>query len=270
MSDLTCSIRTWSVSRECSLVCASVHIFLAFQGFYLVLLVIGTVTIAGNTFFPSFLRLMIWIMAKITPTHSRLHMDLQFLLQHPRRCFILLFPSINTWTLTIIQGGINLGLWVLWIILQIDYPTIDAIPPGNRVIDGLFQAPGVRTSGFSIISMTSVAPALLVVYTGAMYISGLPIIVSIRSSNVYEERSLGIDAPEITDDENEPERTFIGVRIIILLLCQRVRLTFSDSLTKAARLRRLVGRPRLLPHLHRRAHQSHNTGPRLQPVQYFV
>lgn len=90
------------------------------------------------------------------------------------------------------------------------------------MIDGLFQAPGVRTSGFSIIGMSDIAPALLVVYTGAMYISGLPIIVSVRSSNVYEEKSLGIDAPEITDDENESERTFIGVSIILVLLCQEL------------------------------------------------
>ena len=80
----------------------------------------------------------------------------------------------------------------------------------------------MRTSGFSIIGMTDIAPALLVVYTGAMYISGLPIIVSIRSSNVYEEKSLGIDAPETTDDENESERTFIGVNTIVVLLCQGV------------------------------------------------
>lgn len=204
---------------------SSVHTFLAFQGFYLVLIVIGLVTIAGNTFFPSFLRLIIWILAKMTPTHSRLHQSLTFLLQHPRRCFILLFPSINTWTLTIIQGVIYLSLWVFWIILQLDYPTITGptgIPAGNRVIDGLFQGPGVRTSGLSIIGMSDVAPALLVVYTGAMYISGLPIIISIRSSNVYEEKSLGIDAPEPKDEENEPERTFIGVSIILVLLCQEV------------------------------------------------
>ena len=239
MSGLTCSIRTWFVSKNSSVKSTSVHTLLAFQGFYLVLLVIGMVTIAGNTFFPSFLRLMIWILSILVPTHSRLHHDLQFLLQHPRRCFILLFPAINTWTLTILQGGINLGLWVLFIILQIDYPAVSSIPAGNRVIDGLFQAPGVRTSGYSIIGMSEIAPALLVVYTGAMYISGLPIIVSVRSSNVYEEKSLGIDAPEIQDDENEPERKFIGVSIIPVLLCRRVsadmcRPTYKDNSRQTA------------------------------------
>ena len=109
------------------------------------------------------------------------------------------------------------------------------------MIDGLFQGPGVRTSGFFIIGMTDIAPALLVVNTGAMYISGFPIIISIRSSNVYEEKSLGIDAPEPTDDVNESERTFIGVSIIPRHFIKEYRPIHLDPLVKAARLRWLVG-----------------------------
>lgn len=52
-----------------------------------------------------------------------------------------------------------------------------------------------------IISMSEIAPALLVLYTGAMYISGLPTIISIRSTNVYEEWSIGVGKPEKTDEK---------------------------------------------------------------------
>ena len=193
---------------------SSAHFSLAFQGFYLALIVLGTVTLAGNTFYPSFLRLQIWIISKLVPKHSSVHHSLLFLLQHPRRCFILLFPSINTWALTAIQTSINLSLWIFWVLLQLDYPSITKIPPGNRTISGLFQAPGVRTSGLYVVSMTDIAPALLTLYTGAMYISGLPVIVSIRSSNVYEEKSLGIEKADLVDDENEPEITYIGASSI--------------------------------------------------------
>ena len=40
-----------------------------------------------------------WIIFKIVPRTSRLHETLQFLLDHPRRCFIYLFPSHQTWFL---------------------------------------------------------------------------------------------------------------------------------------------------------------------------
>lgn len=179
------------------------------------MIVIGAVKLAGNTFFPSFLQLTIWTTAKLVPTHSKLHHSLAFLLHHPRRCFILLFPSINTWYLTAIQASLHLLLWIFWFLLQIDYPTITSIPPGNRTISGLFQAPGVRTAGMYIINMSEIAPALLVLYTGAMYISSLPTIISIRSSNVYEERSLGMEKPTKAEDKNASERSYIGVSMTL-------------------------------------------------------
>lgn len=150
-------------------------------------------------------------MARLVPRHSRLHHSLAFLLDHPRRCFILLFPSINTWYLVAIQGGIFLLLWAFWFILQIGYPPVWQIPPGPRVISGLYQALGVRVTGFYIISLSEVAPALLVLYTGAMYVSGLPVIISIRSTNIYEERSIGV---QDTNDQNKApktEKSYIGV-----------------------------------------------------------
>lgn len=159
------------------------------------------IKLAGNTFFPVFLRLTIWITAKLLPPTSRLHHSLAFLLHHPRRCSILLFPSINTWYLAAIQTSLHFILWTSWFLLQIDYPAVWSIPAGQRTIVGLFQALGVRTAGMYIISMSEIAPALLVLYTGAMYISGLPTIISIRSTNVYEEWSIGVGKPEKTDEK---------------------------------------------------------------------
>ena len=191
-----------------------INVILAFQGFYLALIVIGGVSLAGNTFFPSFLRFTIWTIAKIVPARSKLHQSLTFLLDHPRRCFILLFPSTNTWYLTAIQTALHLLLWIFWILLQIDFPPISSIPPGNRIISGLFQATGVRTAGLYVISMSEIAPALLVLYTAAMYISAIPVIISIRSTNVYEEQSLGVQKVEKSDDEFGSERSYIRVSTV--------------------------------------------------------
>lgn len=172
------------------------------------------IKLAGNTFFPVFLRLTIWGMAKVLPPTSRLHHSSIFLLHHPRRCFILLFPSINTWYLAAVQASLHIMLWIFWFLLQIDYPTVWPIPAEQRIMAGLFQAFGVRTAGMYIIPMSQVAPALLVLYTGAMYISGLPIIISIRSTNIYEERSIGVQKPETDEDGNVSERSYIGVSLL--------------------------------------------------------
>jgi Trk-type K+ transport system membrane component len=106
--------------------------------------------------------------------------------------------------LVAIQSGITLLAWVLWIILDIGQPAIDpGFPGGRRTMDGLFQSTGLRASGFSIILMSSISPALQVAYLVGMYASAYPIIMSLRQTNVYEERSLGqLDTSKDTKTDN--------------------------------------------------------------------
>lgn len=72
-------------------------------------------------------------------------------------------------------------------------PRIEEIPVGIRVFDGLFQATGLRTSGAYIIAISSLAPALLVAYLVIMYVSSYPIVMALRQTNTYEERSIGLE-----------------------------------------------------------------------------
>lgn len=149
--------------------------------------------LAGDTYYPIFLRFLIWVMSKVTSPKSKTHHSLLYLLHHPRRCFVLLFPSINTWYLLGAQAGLHIFLWVCWIILQVDFAPIWSMPPGPRIFSGLYQALGIHTGGFTIFKLSHIAPALRVVYAGTMYTSGIPIINSLRSTNVYEEKQLAVE-----------------------------------------------------------------------------
>jgi potassium uptake Trk family protein len=167
--------------------------FIPFHSYYLILSVCGALTVAGNTQFPIFLRLLIWVFSKVSPRKSRFRQTLVFLLHHPRRCFIYLFPSKETWYLLAIQLVIDLTMWIFFEILNLGLPAVMAIPLNVRIYDGLFQATGLRTSGAYIINMSYLAPALLVAYLVAMYISSFPIVMALRQTNNYEERSIGLD-----------------------------------------------------------------------------
>jgi Trk-type K+ transport system membrane component len=104
----------------------------------------------------------------------------------------------------LIQVGINLLSWVLFILLNLHYaPVTSTIPDtGQRVMDGLYQAHGLRAAGYYIISISDIAPALQIFYLVVMYISAYPFIMSVRQTNVYEERSLGIDNTGKSQMEN--------------------------------------------------------------------
>ncbi|KAF8911487.1 cation transport protein-domain-containing protein [Gymnopilus junonius] len=178
---------------------------LPFQEAYPMIVTMIFLILAGNTCFPIFLRFMIWFLSKCCRGASRMHETLRFLLDHPRRCFIYLFPSHQTWFLLTVVLGLTFTDWVSFLVLDLRNPAISSIPLGVRVLDGFMQAIAVRSAGFVIVPLASLAPAVQVMYVFMMYISIYPIAMSVRSTNVYEEQSLGIFH---RDDTSEDEKAF--------------------------------------------------------------
>lgn len=89
---------------------------ISFNSAYYLLLIMAFLIIIGNTGFPCMLRFIIWLTSKLVPRGTGLWEELQFLLDHPRRCFTLLFPKAATWWLfaiLIILNGVDLILYVI-------------------------------------------------------------------------------------------------------------------------------------------------------------
>ena len=165
-------------------------------------LILGTfLIIIGNTGFPCMLRFVIWLLAKIVPRASSKWEELRFLLDHPRRCFTLLFPSKANWWLFWVLIGLNSIDVIFFIILDLNDTTVTSLPGGYRFLAGLFQAAATRTAGFAVVNISELHPAVQVSYLIMMYISIFPIAMSMRQTNVYEEKSLGVWADN-DDDEN--------------------------------------------------------------------
>lgn len=172
--------------------------------------------IVGNTGFPILLRFIIWILFKISPDLSLRKDSLGFLLDHPRRCFTMLFPKAATWWLFLILIGLNAIDLILFIILDLNTPVVDDLSGGFKVLNGLFQAVSTRTAGFSVLDLSQLHPSIQVSYMLMMYVSVMPLAISIRRTNVYEEQSLGIygnaDDSEINNTENNT-KSFIGAHL---------------------------------------------------------
>ena len=184
-----------------------------FQTAVFPLLLMTFLIVIGNTGFPCMLRFCIWVTSKLVPVGSGVWEELRFLLDHPRRCFTLLFPSRATWwlfTILIILNGVDL---IFFIILDLNDPVVTALSPGIRFIDGLFQASSTRTAGFAVVNLAQLHPAIQVSYLIMMYISAFPIAISMRRTNVYEEKSLGIYGTKSEEEEDENEPSYIGAHV---------------------------------------------------------
>ncbi|KAE8148201.1 cation transport protein-domain-containing protein [Aspergillus avenaceus] len=172
------------------------------------LLTMGLLILAGNTLYPCFLRFIIWAMRCMVPngpTWESWRITLDFILDHPRRVYTNLFPRRHTWYLLgtiIVLNGID---WAGFEILAIGNKEIERLPAGYRVLDGLFQALAVRSGGFYVVTISELRQGLLVLYVLMMYVSAFPVLVTMRNTNVYEERSLGIYAHDNSDGEDESQ-----------------------------------------------------------------
>lgn len=154
--------------------------------------------------YPVFLRVAIWAVWKVLPDDDFWKFDkqtLRFLLDHPRRCYTNLFPKRHTWWLGLCVLILNSIDWVAYPVLNIGNNAITSIRPNLEVIDGLFQSLAVRTGGFYVVNLSSIRISLQVLYLVMMYISAYPVAITMRNSNVYEERSLGIFAEDQEQEE---------------------------------------------------------------------
>lgn len=78
--------------------------------------------IIGNTGFPVMLRFVIWAISKLVPRGTGLWEELRFLLDHPRRCFTLLFPSSANWWLFWILTALNCIDLLFFVVLDVSCP----------------------------------------------------------------------------------------------------------------------------------------------------
>lgn len=176
-------------------------------------LVVGSFLIViGNTGFPILLRFTIWVMFKFSKDLSSYHESLGFLLDHPRRCFTLLFPSGPTWWLFFFLVVLNAVDLFIFLILDLNNEYLEEVPVGYRVLNGLYQSFSTRTAGLSVVDIRELHSSVQLAYVIMMYISVLPIAISIRRTNVYEEQSLGVYVKEehTEADLEKTPKSYIG------------------------------------------------------------
>lgn len=189
---------------------------ISFGKSYFVLIIVAFLILAGNTAYPILLRLIFWSVLRVlnATTSERAYgpwkETLQFILKYPRRVYTTLFPSRATWWLVTLLVVINSIDWICFEILNINNNEVEALSLGQRIMDGWFQSickfhvphlgslranpfpTAVRAAGVIVIPLPSLYIAMQVVYLIMMYISVYPVVITMRTSNVYEERSLGI------------------------------------------------------------------------------
>jgi Trk-type K+ transport system membrane component len=115
-----------------------------------------------------------------------------FILKFPRRVYTSMFPARDTWLFIATFGGFVAADWVLILVLSIGNPTIEAIPLGRRIFISLFEGFSIPSGGYAIVAPSAMYFDVQVLWLIIFYTAAYPHIITMRKTNVYEERSLGI------------------------------------------------------------------------------
>lgn len=166
------------------------------------MLIMSFLAYAGNTLYPCVLRLIVWVMYKLAPEGSSMKESLNFLLRYPRRCYTLLFRSKPTWILFGIIFAMNFIDVLFIVVLDLNNPVVSDLPGGSRVVAAIFQSASARHTGTASFNLADVNPAVQLSLLVMMYISIFPIAISVRASNIYEERTVGVYETVHDLDEN--------------------------------------------------------------------
>ncbi|KAF7728957.1 hypothetical protein EC973_005352 [Apophysomyces ossiformis] len=173
------------------------------------LILIGILILVGNTAYPILIRFIVWCMYKCTPRSRTIRREaLRYLLENPRRCYTLLFPYTQTRWLLFSLLIINAIQILSFLVLNFWLPVVKDLSWGQRVLDACFQSVTTRNAAFVVVDMMGLNPGSQLVYIVAMYISVYPVMISMRNSNVYQERALGIYRTE--DDDFDDSRSLAG------------------------------------------------------------
>ncbi|OAQ65206.1 cation transporter [Pochonia chlamydosporia 170] len=162
-----------------------------YQGAYYVLITMSLLILVGNTAYPIILRLIFWVslhglrLLSAKPRVTKWKLTVEYILRYPRRVSTNLFPACHTWWLVFMVLLLNGIDWAAFELLNIGNPVITAIPVGPRLLDA------VRSGGFYVVPIAKLHIGLLVLYVIMMYISAFPVIITMRHSNIYAERSIG-------------------------------------------------------------------------------
>ncbi|ORZ01769.1 cation transport protein-domain-containing protein [Syncephalastrum racemosum] len=159
------------------------------------LILSAVLIIIGAPGYPILFRAFVWCL-RHTSSSATQRETLQYLLDHPRRCYTAMFPRIQTMWLLIILTAITVIEMAAFLGANANLPVLYGIPWASRVLDSFYQGVSTRNAGFTVVNVLDLGPGCQMIYIIFMYLSIYPVAISIKSSNVYQERALGIYGSE--------------------------------------------------------------------------
>ncbi|KAK3437540.1 sodium transporter HKT1 [Eucalyptus grandis] len=131
----------------------------------LLLLLIPQVLL-GNTLFPSTLRFMLWLMGRFTKKA-----EIKYLLSRTSEVgYKHLLPSLHSSLLVVTVLGFVGVQFIMFCLMQWHSESLNGLSSYEKIVGVIFLCVNTRHTGETIVDLSTVAPAILVVFVVMMYL----------------------------------------------------------------------------------------------------
>ncbi|KAJ7526685.1 hypothetical protein O6H91_16G018400 [Diphasiastrum complanatum] len=154
--------------------------FMAFRKSAPILLCVSLQSVIGNTLFAPTIRALILLLHRICRTRKKLLYE--YLLTHPRKCYTHLFPHKQTVWLVITVLSFTTLQTFFFLLFDWSFKGFEGLTTKDKLLDGFFQSVTTRNAGGIVVNLGDVSVAMLVLYTGMMYIAVYPVYLTRQSS----------------------------------------------------------------------------------------
>jgi Trk-type K+ transport system membrane component len=145
---------------------------------------IATLIILGNTGLPIMVRLIASALRRHAAPHSDNERALEFLLEHPRRCFTHMFPAVHTLWLLLVVLTLNAATTSVLLWQDATSEAMKGLGTSDSFFNALFQAVSARTAGLNSINIAQLSQGSTFFMCVMMYLATTPTVVTMRLSQI--------------------------------------------------------------------------------------
>nr|GMC61296.1 sodium transporter HKT1-like [Ipomoea batatas]GMD25750.1 sodium transporter HKT1-like [Ipomoea batatas] len=183
------------------------------------LLILIPQILLGNTLYPVFLRLSVWFFAKFFKKQEG-----RFLLKHSREIGHLhLLPGLHCKYLVVTVLGFILVQFALFCSLEWKSSGLGELNGFEKIVGVLFQVVNARHTGETIVDISTVAPAILVLFVVMMYLPPYTSFIPVKGEEQSQEPQRKKKARRV-DNIIFSQLSYLVIFIVLICIKEREKM----------------------------------------------
>ncbi|XP_059634499.1 sodium transporter HKT1-like [Cornus florida] len=197
----------------------SMIVFSKNSGLFLILI---PQILLGNTLYPSCLRFSIWVLGRF---FKRKEFD--YLLKKTREIgYLHLLPSLHSSLLVVTVFGFILIQFVMFCSLEWNSDGLSGLSSYERVVGVLFEVVNSRHTGETIVDLSTLAPAILVVFVVMMYLPPYTSFLPIKEGSGQnpqegEGKEKGKGKGKVVENLIFSQLSYLAIFIVLICITER-------------------------------------------------